>query len=798
MTTPKAGWAGLIVSAFVLLAGCGGGNGGGSLSTHIEGTASAGHPVAGTVTVKDGAGTVAGPVAISPHGEFVLPVSGLRPPFLLKAEGRVHGQAVTLYSAGHAAGTININPMTDLAVQLAAGSGLDPLWAAGAHAGALTPARLQAGSDSATRLLLPFLATHGAGQADPFTAPIQLGAGLDAVFDRIAIARDPATGEVTVSSLVNGTTLATAPPAQVDATQLALAGHPPLAAGAPVVLSWYGPSGMAYGTGYDYVSQNIAGTCVRFDPPAAQGVGNVDRKLNIEVLEDMTALTRHLSVSASAKMRMGLYSGSAKASYTSQSVKDSTSVFVAVYSEVIGYTFTVRNPRLDDGSGGGVNWKDKFSSEVATFRASCGDRFMTSITTGGKLVGILKISTSSDKEKAAVTANVKAKSALFNSGSASLRETTSSLMRQYQASITMFETGPADNASPTSFDSFMDAIEAFPDKAIACLGDWHRCAYIVTFADYATISPGSTNIGQQAVAMGILIDYDTRYENMLAQVGDMQARPELYEPTTQDLAALGTRIAQASAIVQQQADRCSDDSGSCKVPEGLLDPATVDLPKRKLITTRTCADYKTNFPGAAIDGEYRMYLASDTQLTAPFYLYCQGMATASPQEFLTLKRTSPPSTSPSYNYSSTVGHGDAYTVFGKLRVLVNASDLAVDRSDLTYATTTWVATSATDKATPFGQSTTSYQHSDWTDAKQGHANVDLTDTPFAISTLTTWVLSGSGAEFTNWHTSGDCQTRPNCRTPIVFGPDRRSVTLHIAGYPGTVKPQADLRLTLAP
>ncbi len=789
---------GLVITTVLFLAGCGGS----ADPQEISGTASAGQPISGKVYAKDSAGTGAGPVAISPEGRFSIPAGGLTPPFVLKAEGYANGKPVTLYSAGTSAGTVNINPMTDLALHAAAGTGsVEALWSSPAsHGDMVSGTALGTATDSARKLLLPFLTAHGAATANPFSDRIRLGAGLDAVFDRIAIKRDSATGELTVSSLVNGATLATMTAAQIGTTALALAGHPPLGAGNPVYLSWYGPSSMDFGMGYDYVSQNIAGSCVSFDDTSKiQGIGSVATKYSIELLEDASSVTEQLGVSASAKIRMGLYSGSAKANFSSESVKDSTSVFVAVYSEVTGYTYHLQNAKLLDGSNGTTNWKDKFKNDVATFRNTCGDRFLKSITTGGKMVGIMKIATSSDKEKTSVTANVKAKSALFNSGAASFSSTMSSMMQQYQASITMFEMGPAETSTPTSFDSFMNAVAAFPIKVNACLSDWHKCAYIVSFVDYATIADGNTNIGTQAAAMGVLIDYDTQYERLLAQITDMQARPQLYEPTSVNLIDLSSRITASKKLVLQAATTCTDNSSACTAPGGLLDPNGVALPARKLLIPATCADYKTNYASVSADGEYRMYFETDAELKNPFYLYCLGMSTATPKEYLTLKLTSPPSTSPSYNFASSLGHGDAYTVFTKVGVVVNPSELAIVRNDFQYSTTTWVwngcpADTSCDPKVPFGQAKTVYAWSDTNAATQGRANLDFTGTPFAISDPTEWQVTGQGLEFTNWHTDACNDSRPNCKNPIVITNDRKSVNLYAAGKPGYNQPKADVRL----
>lgn len=772
--------------AVFLLAACGGSDG-----PSVSGTASAGKQIAGIVRLKDSAGTETPSVAIAPDGRFAIPVAGLQAPYVIKAEGRVNGQPMELYSFAAGAGTANVNPMTDLVLRIATGvAEADVLWEApGSHAPALADAPIATASAKVVQLLQPFMDAHGAAGASPFTDPIRLGSGLDAVFDRVALQIDAPTGMLTVASRVTGGTLTTVPLASIDSAPLTLAGHPSLLAGPPIVLGWYGPSSMRFGAGLDYVSEEVAGTCIAFgDPAAIMPVGSVQTQYSIEVLDDSSHVSDELDVSATAKMRMGLFKGSARATFSQQSVRDSTSVYVAVYADVLGYSFNLNGVRLQDG------WRDKYGTSA--FRDACGDRFLATITTGGKMVGILRITTTSDEEKRAITSQVKAKAGMFNSysGEASLKSTMDSLTSQYQASITMFEMGPAETSAPTDYNSFMAAVQAFPAKVSGCLLQWNLCAYKVTFVDYATIAGPGTDMTQQHAAMASLIGYDTRYEQLLSRIADIQARPELYvnPPSVDVLTQQSDQITSHRDKVLEAAGKCDDASSACAVPAGLLDPSSVKLAARRLVTPHSCRDYKSNFPNITTDGEYQMYLGP--KFAKPFRLYCLDMATANPRDFLTLQRTSPASTNPSYNYASSVGDGDAFTVFSRIAVQVNApTDLAVRRDQYDFAVTRKVG-GGSDTATLFGQARTSYQHSDWDAALQGHANIDLTGTPFALAQTVGWTASGGGSEFTAWYGTGACDGRPNCNTAAVISSDRKQVKLNIAGYPGTVAPNGDIRL----
>ena len=116
---------GVLIGAFMLLSACGGGSGssGGSGSTStLSGTAAAGAPVIGQVTVKGALGNTKSAL-IEVDGSYNVDVTGLTAPFRLRAEGTVGGRTIRLHSYAEEAdinGTVNITPFTDLIVANAA------------------------------------------------------------------------------------------------------------------------------------------------------------------------------------------------------------------------------------------------------------------------------------------------------------------------------------------------------------------------------------------------------------------------------------------------------------------------------------------------------------------------------------------------------------------------------------------------------------------------------------------------------------------------------------------------------
>ena len=132
----------------IVIVACGGGGGGSTpASTTITGTAAAGAPIVGTVTIKDSSTPAKDKfVTIAADGKYTIDVSGLTAPFMLRADGAVGGRTYSLYSAAASAdvnGTINITPLTDLIVANIAGQIAGSYYASG-NFSTFTPAALNA------------------------------------------------------------------------------------------------------------------------------------------------------------------------------------------------------------------------------------------------------------------------------------------------------------------------------------------------------------------------------------------------------------------------------------------------------------------------------------------------------------------------------------------------------------------------------------------------------------------------------------------------------------------------------
>lgn len=177
----------------------------------VSGIAAAGAPLIGNVEVKDSTGATK-KVVIGTTGAYSLDLSGLTPPYMLKADGVVGNKAYTIYSAVTAddyGKTVNITTLTDVIVGNVAGMTAAAYYAASpTNFTSLTSANLAA-AETALQTSLQDVIT-ALGVSDPtavdllhtsFTTNNQ---GLDLVLDVLQVTIDPIANTATITNMLNG------------------------------------------------------------------------------------------------------------------------------------------------------------------------------------------------------------------------------------------------------------------------------------------------------------------------------------------------------------------------------------------------------------------------------------------------------------------------------------------------------------------------------------------------------------------------------------------------------------------
>lgn len=200
------------------LVGCGGSSSESSdvisepvpVSASFSGTAAAGLPLVGTVTVKDALGATK-TVTIGTNGAYTVDVTGMTAPFVFRAAGTVGGDDYVIHSGATSAdinGNINITPLTDLIIANIAGDLAADYFNSGSFAN-LTPAEIASETDSLKAKLLPVLLAMGVDASIDLmrTQFTPLSSALDKALDVISISTDPVTNIATITNVVTEQTI---------------------------------------------------------------------------------------------------------------------------------------------------------------------------------------------------------------------------------------------------------------------------------------------------------------------------------------------------------------------------------------------------------------------------------------------------------------------------------------------------------------------------------------------------------------------------------------------------------------
>lgn len=196
----------LLFISLALTAACSG-DGGATSKQTVLGVAATGAPIKGTVVLKDSKGTQLGPVNTDDDGNFSFDVTGLIPPFILKAAGVSGTQSYTIYSLATGSGNAHINPFSNLALQLVTET--DPSTVFGTDGSkpdiaAIDDAKLNIAQDKIKTLLAPILTEYGIIDFSPITGAYSATPGnkLDAMLDVIRIKIE--NGTITITNKLDG------------------------------------------------------------------------------------------------------------------------------------------------------------------------------------------------------------------------------------------------------------------------------------------------------------------------------------------------------------------------------------------------------------------------------------------------------------------------------------------------------------------------------------------------------------------------------------------------------------------
>jgi hypothetical protein len=203
----------LVLSMSLVLAACGGGGSDDSGSVipsakTLSGTAAAGAPIIGQVTVKGALGNTKSAL-IEADGTYAVDVTGLTAPYRLRAEGTVGGRTYKLHSYAEESdvnGNVNITPFTDLIVANAAQQIAESFFDSSSQF-ELDAAELEAQETALQNKLQDVFDALGVDTAiDLLNTTFSADhSGLDAALDVIRVEVDTTTNIATITNLIDET-----------------------------------------------------------------------------------------------------------------------------------------------------------------------------------------------------------------------------------------------------------------------------------------------------------------------------------------------------------------------------------------------------------------------------------------------------------------------------------------------------------------------------------------------------------------------------------------------------------------
>ncbi|WP_139404900.1 hypothetical protein [Deinococcus radiopugnans] len=526
-----------------------------------------------------------------------------------------------------------------------------------------------------------------------------------------------------------------------------------------LAVDWYSPSGMYPGKGYSSVTGEIQGTCIRADlAPATIGPASADYR--IDVASNSRELAQKLGVSSEASIGFGAFSASAKASYTRDQQANSSAVYIIARADIQGPSVNLINPRLMTAAEdpAGDDNAAAYRDDYLAFFSKCGDRYLDSAVTGATYRGVVRVETSSESEKTAVLAEVRARYGTAK-GASSVERTVSELSSRYNVSVVEFYDGVLPDSFAKDPETLIANATEFPALfQKKCSGQLISsaqlsCLKVAVFQDYRKLTltiPDTGAVTRARQAFDQMAEYGLEYQALLNDAMFARDNPHLFKDTAADLAAQAAEAGRRLTQARNSLEACSDNLRAClpapDLTPPLPDPVTLTRPSWISVGQATsCADYRLKFRASGTsrpdhelpDGGYQLYVGTAAPHTAR--LWCRGMNTATPAEYLSLVGSNVSV------YRDPPLPGAPVPMLTQVRwnkVRIDPATLIVDQQDFTYAA---VVSGNDRRAIGFGTAVDALPG--WYEGPRTFikANVDLRGTDFhmdGVFTHVTGTLTG--------------------------------------------------------
>lgn len=467
------------------------------------------------------------------------------------------------------------------------------------------------------------------------------------------------------------------------------------------------------GTGFDSddLSALTQARAVRFAPDLAVACRN-ETSVSFSFVESDSEVWNSLKVSARATLDLKVASASGSVEYSEAVDEKKQEINLSLDMVFVGCEYSGTSFELDEKQLTKVSSTGKYEPAPALFQQhfddfhrKYGDRFLSSVTTGGHFKAVLKIEAGSREEKKRFKIAISATVLGIKIFSASYTKAMNDLIGHYNATIYYYAPNTGGTRIPAlEWGQVQNAVDAFTShmNSPRCHdpSTYRACPYLLAnYSDYgailSTVPPEYLLNRDRLYTLEALGREAVALNDVRAGISQIRLDPSLYndfEPANLDEIESKTVFSQAALLTSY--NRCKESASYCTThpldESGTASSLASRLPRPRLIWPQSCTDLKES---GLLDGNHVLYFGGDPGL--PYDVFCQGMATPEPKTYLELGTISPVSMTPSYNYSRYLGvpaasgeYLNAVLVFHKILIMPLPTGIAIMPGQTSFVNST--------------------------------------------------------------------------------------------------------------
>ena len=342
--------------------------------------------------------------------------------------------------------------------------------------------------------------------------------------------------------------------------------------------------GHDYGVGIDSLGGAIRGDAVeRSEPTLVPYAGGQEATFDYNQVESTYSLETSMGISASVSGRYGLAKASAKMQFSEESAFNQYSLFLVVKAQAANGFRQMRDVRLRPEA------RDLLANGLTDrFREQYGDEFVRGFKTGGEFFTIFEISTTTEEEKQAFSAKLRASFQAAVGGvkaKVSIEQAMAEVSESTEIRISTFQQG-GDTTALTSPAEIVTKAREFARSVP--VDSPNAFPYEVGLVDYKSLDlpegPNWVDLQNQKEALEHAAVLRADAKTYLNNLRYIIANPEQFELEDSHVDQIneGLRVlSQGLTDLGRAASRCASRPQECPMPELPIPAIALKPPPRK-------------------------------------------------------------------------------------------------------------------------------------------------------------------------------------------------------------------------